>query len=514
MRVSHFILAAAFVLLAPSAQADRIVFGSFSSAENAQNWAGKLSAMFGQPVSVQTLDGGLHRVTSQDLQPAAYSSLARRATTAGIQHWRLRSPAQQPTVRSPQPLGASRLQPPGPVTPVASTRRQPVDERFEWDIGFESRVFSDDGMDGQDRVSGSIAAQLEYYRGWADDTRSITFTPFVRIDSADEDRTHADLREFYYSRVGQNNDLHIGAKRVFWGVTEFHHLIDVVNQTDLIENVDGEDKLGQPMVHWSTVRDWGMLDVHMLLGFRERTFAGEEGRLRLPFRVLSDASYASAAERKRVDGAIRWSNYAGPFEFGLHHFSGTSREPILIPELGRGGAVVLRPHYPVIDQTGIDAQAFYGDWAFKMEGFSKSGYGDRYAAVNIGFERTFVGIMDSQADFGLVAEYLWDERGDEAFNTLYENDIALGGRFHLNDFADTKALLGVIVDTQTDDYIVSLEASRRLGHSWLMSLEGRLFGGGKSWRPNTPVTLLTEPDYKSSWLQEEDYLQLELKKFL
>lgn len=541
MRVKRLCLAGSLWLLAPLLHADQLVFGSFGSSQNAQNWAAKLSAMFGQPVTVQSGDNGLHRVLSANLDADGYALLARRATSAGIQFWRLRSdaapvvppapaagqaiageppaaPAQTETgesaVRAPQPLGAARLQPPSPVAQPGLKRKEQRNERYEWDIGVESRVFGERGLDGQDRVSASIAAQLEYFRGWAGDTRSITFTPFVRIDSADEDRTHADLREFYYSRIGQNSDLHIGAKRVFWGVTEFHHLIDVVNQTDLIENVDTEDKLGQPMVQWSTVRNWGMLDVYALLGFRERTFAGEDGRLRLPFKVLSDASYASGAEQKRVDAAIRWSHYVGPFEFGLHHFSGTSREPMLMPELGRGGAVVLRPYYPVIDQSGIDAQAFYGDWAFKLEGFSRSGFGERYAAANIGFERTFVGVLGSRADFGLVAEYMWDERGDDAFNTLFEHDLALGGRFQLNDFADTKALLGVIVDTDNDDYVVSLEASRRLGNSWLMSLEGRLFGGGKTWRADTPVTLLRDPDFKSAWLQEDDYLQLELKKFL
>ena len=175
--------------------------------------------------------------------------------------------------------------------------------------------------------------------------------------------------------------------------------------------------------------------------------------------------------------------------------------------------VVLQPFYPVIDQTGVDAQMFLGDWAFKFEGLTRSGQGDRYAAANLGFERTFVRVFDSDADFGLIGEYLFDERGDDAFNTLFENDVAIGGRLSLNDFADTKALLGVIADVNNDDYLVTLEASRRLTNSWLFSIEGRFFGGGNSLPADAPPQDVLDPGNKTAWLQEDDYLQVEFKKF-
>ena len=286
-----------------------------------------------------------------------------------------------------------------------------------------------------------------------------------------------------------------------------------LGQQVVVENIDGEDKLGQPMVQLSLVRDWGILEVFALAGARERTFPGPDGRLRLPLKVLDDAYYESAAENQRLDGAIRWSHYIGPFELGLHHFSGTSRDPMLLPEASASGDIVLRQYYPIIDQTGIDAQAFYGDWAFKFEGFSRTGYGDRYAAFNAGFERTLVGVLGTRADLGIVAEYLFDERGDDAVNTLFENDIAIGGRLSLNDFADTKGLLGVVIDTQRDDYFVSLEASRRLSQSWLFSVEGRLFGGGEDLDINNMLPVFSDPDYKTAWLQRDDYLQVEFKKF-
>lgn len=555
-----------------STYADQLAFGTFRSQANAQNWAQKLSQVFAQPVRVNLISHSqqrLFRVTSDELGTVAFAALRRRADSAGIQYWRLRSNVHRKSETDPQDMPHTAAvevvqQPPNASVPpnseninsantvqpkpthsavVASqhveslenvesrrvvqatpqlggARLTPVgklvsvgDSKLEWELGVQSRIFANNATFGQDRQEASISAQMTYYRGWDNDTHSVTMTPFVRLDSADRERTHADLREFFYSRVGSSWDIHVGAKRVFWGVTEFSHLIDIINQTDLVENLDTEDKLGQPMVQLSLVRDWGMLEVFALTGARTRTYPGDDGRLRLPFEVLDNATFESGAEELRLDGAVRWSHYMGPFELGIHHFSGTSRDPMLRPELAGGGTVVLRQYYPVIDQTGVDAQAFYGDWAFKMEGFTRSGYGERYAAVNVGFERTIVGIFNTGADFGFVGEYMFDERGDDAINTFFENDIALGGRLLLNDFADTKALLGVVVDTNSDEYFLSLEASRRLNATWLLSVEGRIFGGGEDIDVNNLLPVLIDADFKSAWLQRDDYLQVELKKY-
>ncbi len=533
--------------------ADQLVFGSFKSAVNAQNWAQKLSAQFDQSIVVELIeieDENRYRVQSKPLAETAFLALRRRADSAGVTYWRLYGdPDEMETnsrtasaIRSTPPLGAARLQPPSPVeAPVmpeaggqqnsASAQQEKPSAKsspsalveadlpsssnadMQWDVGLQTRTFFKEGTFGQDRFEASASFEFQYYRGWQDDRRSITLSPFLRVDSADPQRTHADLREFFFSSVGDDWDLHVGAKRVFWGVTEFHHLVDIVNQTDLVENLDTEDKLGQPMVHLSLIRDWGVLDLMLLTGFRERTFPGPDGRLRVPFKILDDAEYESGAEQLRTDVAVRWSHYLGPFEVGIHHFSGTSRDPSFIPLVTPNSEVVLQPFYPVIDQTGVDAQLFLGDWAFKLEGLSRSGQGDRYAAANLGFERTFVRVFDSGADFGLIGEYLYDERGDEAFNTLFENDVAIGGRLSLNDFADTKALLGVVVDVNNDDYLVTLEASRRLSNSWLFSIEGRFFTGGNNLPADAPPQDVLDPSNKTAWLQDDDYLQVEFKKF-
>ena len=53
----------------------------------------------------------------------------------------------------------------------------------------------------------------------------------------------------------------VGVGKVFWGVTESQHLVDIINQTDLVENIDTEDKLGQPMLETTWLQNWGATTV-------------------------------------------------------------------------------------------------------------------------------------------------------------------------------------------------------------------------------------------------------------
>ena len=152
----------------------------------------------------------------------------------------------------------------------------------------------------------SFMVEPEFYMGFDDGQASLTFKPFYRYDAQDSERSHFDIRELSYVYFSDDWELRLGVRKVFWGVTEFQHLVDVVNQTDGVESVDGEEKLGQPMVNLSLVRDWGILDLYLLTGFRERTFAGQDGRLRAPYVVSDDhIGYESSAKEQHLDLAVR-----------------------------------------------------------------------------------------------------------------------------------------------------------------------------------------------------------------
>ncbi len=319
----------------------------------------------------------------------------------------------------------------------------------------------------------SVAGEVEWYQEF-DGGSSFTATFFGRGDAADDGRTHADVREFNYLHVGDGWEVKVGVSKVFWGVTEFAHLVDIVNQTDSVESLDGEEKLGQPMVHLSIPTGGGVFNFFVLPGFRERTFPGAKGRLRIPLVVDTDhPTYESPDKERHIDYAFRYSRSVGDWEVGLSHFWGTSREPRLI-FTPTDGAPVLRPSYPIINQTGLDLLYIAGDWIWKLETIYRNDDLESYTAADVGFEYSFYGIFESDVDLGVILEYLHDSRGDEA-TTPYNHDVTLGMRLAMNDVASSDLLVGWIQDSDSSARMILVEGSRRFGDAVRASIEGGAF---------------------------------------
>ncbi len=355
--------------------------------------------------------------------------------------------------------------------------------RFSGHVGIEGRIFPNEpAFADQDdtRFSGSIFAEPELRVDLDDGTNQLTLIPFGRYDSADDNRTHADLREAKWLHVGRNWDLVVGIDRVFWGVTESRHLVDIVNQIDGVEGLDGEAKLGQPMINFNLLTDYGTLRLFALPGFRERTFPDDDARLRGPLPIRSNAQFGSGAGHDEVAFAARYAHTIGPVDVGLSHFHGTGREPSLRIETTGGGQPFFQPFYQKIDQTGLDLQLTLGSWLWKLEAMTRSGQGDRINAVVGGLEYTFFDVMGRDTNVGLLAEYLYDDRDLDDFAAVgsrlpYDDDFFLGTRVALNDIAGTQFLVGAIVDRQEQSTAASIEASRRIGDLWRVELEGRWF---------------------------------------
>jgi hypothetical protein len=375
----------------------------------------------------------------------------------------------------------------------------------EWSgaVGGEIRYFPHDpATDAQFRGADfSLAVEPEYAHTWDDGRQVFVFTPFFRIDQYDSKRTHGDIRELAWVKATEDWELRVGVRRVFWGVTEFLHLVDIINQTDAVEDIDDEQALGQPMVNFAWIGAWGTVDFFVLPGFRERTFPGRKGRPHGIAYVDTDhPEYASGAEVKHVDAAVRWSNTLGSWDIGVAHFYGTSRDPLLTPAVSDGGDPVLIPFYDIIHQTSLELQYTGEAWLWKLEALYRDGRNqDGYAAATGGFEYTFVGVFDSAADIGVIGEYVWDERGNDA-PVVLENDFVIGTRLTLNDVQSTEFLAGVAFDLDSSARFYSVEASRRLGDSWKLSLEAWL-------NSNIPN------DDPAFTIRNDDFLQLELVWF-
>ena len=378
---------------------------------------------------------------------------------------------------------------------VLSTGAQADEWSLRGSITPEIRYFPQTPSNArQDSTDLSIAGEAtgKYFFG-EDENQSIVVTPFARWDQRDHRRSHYDLREARYGIVMGDWELRAGIDKVFWGVTEAVHLVDIVNQVDVIEDpVKQEVRLGQPMLRLRTTQDFGTFDVFVLPFFRERTYPSADGRPATDIPVDTHLTrYESGRGENHVDGAARYSNALGDLDFGLSYFQGTGRDPILQPAISSSGDLVLAPLYPQIKQASFDAQATKGAWLYKAEGYWRDELNEQYEAITGGIEYTFYGVADSGSDLGLVVEYALDSRGLVA-RAPYEDDGFVALRWTANDEASTTLLGGAVIDAKTGAMGFRLKGERRMGDDYLISLEAYGFADVP---PRDPVYNIADDGY-------------------
>jgi hypothetical protein len=346
----------------------------------------------------------------------------------------------------------------------------------------------------------SALLQPEYRYRPENSKDTFTFIPFARLDQHDAERSHADIRELAWVNVHDDYEWRLGIRKVFWGVAESQHLVDIINQTDLVENFDAKSKLGQPMVNLALINTWGTLDLFALPYFRERTFLGTASRLRSEPIVASDlAVYQAEQGRHHLDYAAHWSKSFGDFDLGLSHFVGNSREPRLLPGINGSGAPVLIPYYDLIHQTGVEFTAPTGSWLWKLEAIHRTGQATAYTASTAGVEYTYSALFGSSADLGVLFEYLYDDRGAAALSP-FQDDVMLGVRLALNDTQSSDLLFTLIQDRHSTAHMFNLEANRRLGSNWKLTLQARAFAGIPS----------VDPLYS---MRQDSYMELLLARY-
>ena len=372
---------------------------------------------------------------------------------------------------------------------------------FEWSgyLGMESRYFWQDPLDKRQNKEGDVSLLFQPELRWYNDegNQRASMIGFVRAGAQDEERNHLDLREAYWVIEKEAIEVLVGINKVFWGVAESNHLVDIINQTDGVEDIDGEDKLGQPMVNINWQSEWGTVSAFLLPYFRERTFPGVEGRLRASLPIAdNEARYESSDENQRLDGALRYSHYFGDIDVGMYLFEGTAREPKfnLSDDSQR-----LIPYYELIRQMGLDLQYTVDAWLWKLELIGRKTNHDEFAAMVGGYEYTFYQVFSNSVDLGVLMEGHYDGREDTS-STLLDNDLFVGGRLALNDTQDTSILAGLTVDVETDELFYSIEAERRFGNNVSAELRVRVFTNSE----------LGEVLYG---LERDDYVQLTVKGY-
>ncbi|MEM7435049.1 MAG: hypothetical protein AAF436_07850 [Myxococcota bacterium] len=334
--------------------------------------------------------------------------------------------------------------------------------------------------------NGSIAWEPGFFMN-VTDYMNFELILFGRVDQHDPKRTHGDIREAFFELFFDAWTFGFGVHKVFWGVTESRNVVDIINQTDLVEDFDADIKLGQAMLTSSYTSDGaGIFDLYVMSWARPLVFPSLRGRPTLPVPVDNSARrYESGLRQGQIDVAFRWSHSLGGFDWSLSYFFGTTREPQLIPNQSAAPPTILIPVYELIHQVGFDGQYTVEGWLLKVEAIMREGQpqldvdGQRaagsskiFGAVTGGFEYTFFSLKGSIVDLGLILEYSYDSRENGTF-ILFDDDFFAGVRLTLSDAGSTEFLAGAFVDRNDGSVFVSVEASRRFSENWKLLLEGR-----------------------------------------
>ncbi len=340
----------------------------------------------------------------------------------------------------------------------------------------------------------SVAISPIAYVQSDDLTHTLTVQPFLRVDAADSARTHWDLRQADYQYADGGFSFGLGVGTFTTGVLDTHRVVDVVNQRDLVEDLDGSKKLGQPYLGLGYATGPFAFSLQYLPYHRARTFPGERGRLRFPLLVDDEeVLYESKLGPWHPSFAARASVSAGAFDVGLSGFSGLSREPRFFGQIFDTQAVV--PQYDFLQQAAVDAQWTLDGLIFKGEAAARWWSKDLrfFVAAGGGAEYHFYDVFESGADIGFLAEYHFDGRAPDAPVTFFDNDVVGGVRVAINDTGDTQILAGVVRDLNNQATYVRAQAFRRFGERWRASVEARFFLG--------------QEGQLESGLLDDDYLQ-------
>ena len=331
------------------------------------------------------------------------------------------------------------------------------------EVGVQQRQFVHEPSNAVQNSNYS-ALSLNSFYSHSEDDQLWAAELWLRADQHDKQRNHLDIRELYWLHYADQYEWQVGIARVFWGVTESAHLVDVINQTDYLEGLDAEDKLGQAMIHYTQWVDNGQVEFFVLPHFNEREFYGEQHRFALPFDVSEQTLYQSSAKQQHIDMALRISQTWQDLDWSISGFRGTNRDvQFLSSDNG------MTPYYGQMEQLGATLQYLMGAWVVKGEFLLRRTLSDPENQIKradirafvAGFEYSQIGVFDSQYDLGYLLEYQYDSRSRQ--QVLGQNDVFAGMRLALNDADSSEIIVGILHDVSDQSQSMRLEGSMRLG---------------------------------------------------
>lgn len=89
---------------------------------------------------------------------------------------------------------------------------------YSGQVALEVRGFPEESLWPGQVEGAQFSSFLEPEFRWrnADRDSLLKFTPFIRVDAADDKRTHFDIREANWRKIAGDWEFLIGATRIFW----------------------------------------------------------------------------------------------------------------------------------------------------------------------------------------------------------------------------------------------------------------------------------------------------------
>ncbi|MEZ4239694.1 MAG: hypothetical protein R3F59_26770 [Myxococcota bacterium] len=326
-----------------------------------------------------------------------------------------------------------------------------------------------------------------------------TVEPFLRMDSHDRDRTHADLRRADVVASAGWGTGGAGVAPLRWGVlTGGARIADVLSQPDQVEGPATTARLGQPYASLAVGPPALRLEGLVAPYTRSRTFPGLTGRMRPGYGVdRGDPQFAGRFGPWTPSGAARVALSAGPLDLRVAGFRGTSRDPRFVAQLTDPRPALA---YDPLEQVALDGALVVGPAVVRAEGALR-----RYrtgedrigsAAAGVGVELTKYGLVKT-ADLTLLVEAVRDDRPVGAPVTFVDHDVFAALRLAANDPAGSELLAGALVDVVTGFTSVRGTVQRRLDDHWKATVSATVFAG--------PTR-----DVLEWWLLGEDHVELQL----
>ena len=338
------------------------------------------------------------------------------------------------------------------------------DVEYKGNIGVEASYYSHDIPNKRSRVSA-----LHMEAEWKKTFENAQFVVKVKgvLDSDDKGRRYVDFNDLYYKYKFEDSDLQLGRNTRFWGALEFYNHTDVFNTKDWLDDpFDFDSKIGAWNLAYT--KYFGDDELSVIIRVHEEKQPIQDPKSVYNYFPLPyDDDLLTQESRNRPSFFLKYSGTSEDIQLDYSFIYENGYDEQRYMSVVEGN---LRQNAYLVNKLLGFATLVSGSTIYKTElsyTFSSDEKVSDYAQIGVGIEHTLYGFW-GQKDLGLLTEYYrYESRDDtklgaEDFGNLFANDLTLGFRLSVNDFASSELLGGLAIDLDNKEKIFFVKYDTRL----------------------------------------------------